>query len=304
MYNSARSVVAPVQSNTIAEIFPATQLRDIAAEAATCAGTYLASVFREPVDTEFKCSPHDQVTKHDRAAEQRVRDVIGARCPGSIVVGEETGAAPAGQATDGTDASHIVWHVDPLDGTSNFVQGLAFFCTSIAAEVDGEIRAAAIYDPMADMLYTADGDAAYLNGEAFSTPEALPLPAATLITGYPTAMDLQAEGSVATDRFQSWVEAFSSVRRTGSGALSIVHVATGWTDASLGTGTNAWDVAAAMLILRRAGGTYRALRYSDTNEATPDHHAPGYLALGPGADFAVLNTAVEQLKTRQPCPRT
>src|SRR5699024_10841835 len=76
MYNSAHSVVAPVQSNTIAEIFPATQLRDIAAEAATCAGTYLASVFREPVDTEFKCSPHDQVTKHDRAAEQRVRDVI------------------------------------------------------------------------------------------------------------------------------------------------------------------------------------------------------------------------------------
>src|SRR5699024_8197427 len=157
---------------------------------------------------------------------------------------------------------------------------------------------------MADMLYTADGDAAYLNGEAFSTPEALPLPAATLITGYPTAMDLQAEGSVATDRFQSWVEAFSSVRRTGSGALSIVHVATGWTDRSSAPRTTPSDVAAPMLISRRAAGTYRAISYSDTNEATPDHHAPGYLALGPGADFAILNTTVEQLTTRQPCPRT
>src|SRR5699024_4370558 len=171
-----------------------------------------------------------------------------------------------------TDASHIVWHVDPLDGTSNFVQGLAFFCTSIAAEVDGEIRAAAIYDPMADMLYTADSDAAYYNVDASSTLEALPLPEATLTTGYPTAMDLQAEGSVATDRFQSWVEAFSSVRRTGSGALSIVHVATGWTDASLGTGNNAWDVAAGMLILRRAGGRSRAIRSGDTNGASPRHH--------------------------------
>src|SRR5699024_3484298 len=115
-------------------------------------------------------SPTMPVTEQDRPAVRGARDVIGGRGPGSVVVGEETGAAPAGQATDGTDASHIVWHVDPLDGTSNFVQGLAFFCTSIAAEVDGEIRAAAIYDPMADMLYTADGDAAYLNGEAFSTP--------------------------------------------------------------------------------------------------------------------------------------
>src|SRR5699024_8119205 len=111
MYNSARSVVAPVQSNTIAEIFPATQLRYIAAEAATCAGTYLAWVFRDPVDTEFKCSPHDQVTKHDRAAEQRVRDVSGARWPGSIAVGGETGAAPAGLAHDCSDASNIVWAV-------------------------------------------------------------------------------------------------------------------------------------------------------------------------------------------------
>src|SRR5699024_10031709 len=117
-------------------------------------------------------------------------------------------------ATDGTDASHIVWHVDPLDGTSNFVQGHAFFCTSIAAEVDGEIRAAAIYDSMAYMLYTADGDAAYLKGEAFSTPVALPLTAATLITGYLTAMELQAEGSVAKAQFQCCVKDFSSVRRT------------------------------------------------------------------------------------------
>src|SRR5699024_12497500 len=101
-----------------------------------------------------------------------------------------------------------------------------------------------------------------------------PRAAASLIAGYHTALDRRAEGSVATDRFQSWVEAFSSVRRTGSGALSIVHVATGWTDASLGTGPNAWDVAAAMLILRRAGGTYRAIRSSGPTAATPDHPAP------------------------------
>ena len=213
-----------------AELTTSHRLRDIAASAALKAGKYLTTVFRRPMDIQHKADPHDQVTIHDRAAEHLIREVIAQQCPGSIVVGEENGAAPAGQSPPGTDNSHIVWHVDPIDGTSNFAQGLAFFCTSIAVEIDGEVRAAAVYDPMAQLLCTADDDAAYLNGSPLDTPTALPLPLATLITGYPTAADLAADGETAVEGFQRCVDAFSSVRRTGSGALSIVHVAAGWTD--------------------------------------------------------------------------
>lgn len=278
----------------------AVQLRDIADDAARTAGEYLATVFRGPMEIHHKTSAHDQVTVHDSAAEALIRQIITERCPGSTVVGEETGVALAGQDQNGTDWSHVVWHVDPIDGTSNFAQGLAFFCTAIAVEIDGEIRAGAVYDPMADLLFSADDDAAYLNGEILITPETLPVPSATLITGYPTAADLAAEGPTAMERLHTWVDTFSSVRRTGSGALSIAHVAAGWTDASLGTGVSTWDVAAAMLILRRAGGTYRALRYSGVTGQQPDHYAPGYLASGPGANYQVLEVAADQIENTRP----
>ena len=281
--------------NTV-ETFSSTQLRDIARDAATVAGDYLASVFRRPMEIRHKSSAHDQVTVHDRVTEELIRDIIAQRCPGSTVVGEEAGAALAGESDSGVDQSGIVWHIDPIDGTSNFAQGFAFFCTSIGVEIDGEIRAGAVYDPMSNMLFSADDSGAYLNGEPLVTPPALSLPSATLITGYPTAADMAADGQEATHRFQTWVEAFSSVRRTGSGALSILHVAAGWTDASLGTGVNTWDVAAAMLILRRAGGTYDPVHYTVGTEHLADHYAPGYLALGPGANYPIMKTAVHQIE--------
>jgi len=283
------------------ETYTITELRDVAIEAAKTAGTYLATVFRQPMEIQLKTSAHDQVTAHDRAAEDLIRDVIAQRCPGSTVVGEEAGALAAGQTPETPEISNVVWHVDPIDGTSNFAQGLAFFCTSVAVEINGEIRAGAIYDPMAELLFSADDDAAYLNGTVLVTPPALPASMATLITGYPTAADIAAEGQAATQRFHTWVQSFSSVRRTGSGALSILHVAAGWTDASLGTGVSTWDVAAAMLILQRAGGQYRPLHYSGPETAVlADHYAPGYLALGPGADYPVLHTAAEELEQARP----
>lgn len=278
------------------ETYNITELRDVAIEAAKTAGAYLATVFRQPMEIQHKTSAHDQVTAHDRAAEDLIRDIIAQRCPGSTVVGEEAGTIVAGQAPEIAEMSNVVWHVDPIDGTSNFAQGLAFFCTSIAVEIDGEIRAGAIYDPVAELLFSADDDAAYLNGTVLVTPPALPASMATLITGYPTAADIAVEGRAATDRFHTWVQSFSSVRRTGSGALSILHVAAGWTDASLGTGVSTWDVAAAMLILQRAGGQYRPLHYCAPGTVLlADHNAPGYLALGPGADYPVLDAAVEEL---------
>lgn len=278
-------------------MFGPSELRVIAERAVRVAGDYVAEQFRQPMSMESKSSKHDVVTAHDSAAEQQVREVLAAACPGSRMVGEEGGSITLGE--EGTDAHAVVWHVDPIDGTSNFAQGLAFFCVSVAAEVDGEIVAGAVLDPMANQLFSADHRQAHLNGATLRTPEGQPQHRATLITGYPTAADLERDGADALQRFQSWVDAFSSVRRTGSGALSILHVAAGWTDASLGTGVSAWDVAAAMLILRRAGGSFTPMWFSGHDEQA-DHHAPGYLALAPGAHYPNLTDAVADMTaTRQ-----
>lgn len=271
-------------------IDPATILT-VMREAGDRVADYLRGAARTPFDRDLKRDQYDIVTEHDRNCEEIAVEVLRGALPDCRIVGEEQGE----RAGEGP----VTFYIDPIDGTSNFAQGLAFFCTSIAVEIDGEIRAAAVYDPMAELLCTADDDAAYLNGNPLQTPQALPLPLATLITGYPTAADLTADGAAAIEGFQRCVEAFSSVRRTGSGALSIVHVAAGWTDVSLGTGVSAWDVAAAMLILRRAGGTYRPLRYATDLSDQPDHYAPGYLATGPGGHYPVVDTIAAQIQDRR-----
>lgn len=267
------------------------ELRSIAEGAARSVGDYLRKAFRGVMNVDQKRDQHDLVTEHDRACEEMISTYIREHNPGAILFGEEAGRIDAeGPAT---------WYIDPIDGTSNFVQGLAFFCCSIGVEVDGEIVAGAVYDPMADNMFSADANGAYLNGESLKTNTALPAGAATVITGYPTAKDLEIDGDeFALGVFNSLVTDFSSVRRTGSGALSLCHVAAGWTDSAFGSSVNAWDVSAAMFVIRQAGGTYQDIRYSE--EQGHDHLAPGYIAYGPGGDFPTLIKAREDLiKNRQ-----
>ncbi|MFY9262073.1 MAG: inositol monophosphatase [Actinomycetaceae bacterium] len=267
-------------------------LREIAEQAAKLCAEDLRKAFRGEMVVEEKRDQHDLVSEYDSACETKIVEFLKQADPDARIVGEEHGEQ------DG--AGPVTWHIDPIDGTSNFVQGLAFFCTSIGAEINGKLVAGAVYDPMADNLFSADEDAAYLNGEQLKTPPTLPPGQATLITGYPTAKDLQLDGEASWVDLKKWIRNFSSVRRTGSGALSICHVAAGWTDAAFGTSVSSWDVSAAILILESAGGSYRPLFYphegKDMRAATDaPHYAPGYVAVGPGGDYPSLNEAAIRL---------
>jgi myo-inositol-1(or 4)-monophosphatase len=266
-------------------------LRRTAEETARLAGDYLRRVFRGEMSVNTKRDRHDLVTEHDLAAEELIVPHLLAVSPTWRVIGEEGGAQG--------DGDTVTWYVDPIDGTSNFAQGIAFFCISLGAEIDGELVAGAIYDPIADRMYSADDAGAYLDGEPLRTRAALPADAATVITGYPTATDLRQDGPRSLAGFGTLVEAFSSVRRTGSGALTLAHVAAGWVDSALGTSVNAWDVAAGALIVRRAGGSYRPLHYGTGTAALPDHMAPGFVAVGPGGDYPVLEALADDIEARR-----
>ena len=262
----------------------AIELAEVCRGAATSVAAGLREVFRSNMDVEYKRDVHDQVTEHDRACEAAITDFLISRWPGARVVGEEFGAAGDGDVT---------FYIDPIDGTTNFVQGLAFFCTSVGAAVNGKLVAGAIYNPISDELFSADAEDAWLNGEKLVAKDALPAGAATLITGYPTAADFQADGELAGEIFADLVENFSSLRRTGSGALGLCHVAAGWTDAVLNASTSPWDVAAGIQILRNAGGFYQPLWYS--RERGPIQDAPAYFATGPGGDYPALTRAAEKI---------
>lgn len=256
-------------------------LRAIAIEAALLVRDPLAAAFRSEMAVDYKVDLHDIVTKHDRQAEETIRNHILERVPGSTIVGEEYGASGEGR---------LRWYIDPIDGTSNFARGIAFWCVSIGVTVDDEIVAGAILDPVIGNMFSADLTGAWLNGEPLKSSALDDERKATLITGYPVARDFHLDGRErALENFATLAETFSTLRRPGSAALSIAHVAAGWADAAAGFGVNAWDVTAAILLLRQAGGTYTSLPMGKVESGSPDHFCPGYVAVGAGASYPTLS---------------
>jgi myo-inositol-1(or 4)-monophosphatase len=255
-------------------------LLEVAIGAARAVEAPLSVAFRADMEIGYKRDRHDVVTVHDKAAEARIADYILAAVPDSRLLGEEGGQRGGGR---------VQWYVDPIDGTANFARGLAFWCVSIAAVIDDEAVAGVVFDPIAGKLFAASLDGATCNGRplrARATPVAR---AATLITGYPSARDHAQDGRErALTHYANLVEAFSTVRRPGSAALSIAHVAAGWADAAMGFSVNPWDVAAAALILDRAGGRYLPYGLGPAPADGPPHRCPGYVALGAGADYPLL----------------
>jgi myo-inositol-1(or 4)-monophosphatase len=153
--------------------------------------------------------------------------------------------------------------VDPIDGTTNFAHGLALFCTSIALEIDGEVAVGAIYDPMADELFTVErGQGARLNGRRLVVSAADQLINALMVTGFPpnTSPD-EREEQLAI--FTAMMAKARAVRRLGSAALDLCFVAAGRFDAFWEQNLYAWDVAAGGLLVEEAGG--RVSNYSGTS---------------------------------------
>ena len=256
-------------------------LRGIAEEAARVVRAPLLAAFRSVMDVDYKVDLHDLVTVHDKQSERTIRDFIFQRVPDSTFMGEEGGSVGDGP---------VCWYVDPIDGTANFARGIAFWCVSIGAVIDGEIAAGVIYDPVADNMFSADTTGAWLNGTPLRSSAASEETRATLITGYPVARDFRLDGMAeALAHFGLLAETFSTLRRPGSAALSLAHVAAGWTDAAAGFGVNSWDVAAAILIVRQAGGTYRPLTLGKVPSDAPDFFCPGYVATGEGGHYPTLN---------------
>lgn len=223
-------------------------LSAVAAEAARLVADDLRAAFRSGMDVEFKRDKHDPVTVHDRRAEEAISALLTKHFPGSSVVGEEDGTHEG--------SGDVTWYVDPIDGTANFARGLAFFCTSIGAVLDGRVVAGAVLDPMAGHLFTADLSGAWLNGDPLRSTGAGQEAEAMLLTSYPAARDLAGRAESALVAFGDLVTAYGTLRRPGSAALSISHVAAGWADATVGTSISAWDVSAAQLIVQQAGGHY------------------------------------------------
>ncbi len=201
---------------------------------------------------------HDFVTEVDRTAEAMITEALLAAEPGSQVIGEELRPE---LATRG-----LVWIVDPLDGTTNFLHGYPQYAVSIAAAVDGELVAAAVtHVPLGITCHAGRGTGSW-RGDQRLTIAATALPAHALVgTGFPFKHLHHMEEY--QRQFAAVMRSTSGVRRAGSAALDLADVAAGRFDAFWELMLAPWDTAAGILLVREAGGVVTDLEGHDAGIA-------------------------------------
>jgi myo-inositol-1(or 4)-monophosphatase len=214
--------------------------------AAERAATYLRGVERprDPAGWTVKGS-RDFVTQVDRTAEEIVTQVLLAAEPGSRVVGEELSPD---LVTGG-----LVWVVDPLDGTTNFLHDFPSYAVSVAAAVDGVLEAGVVIHVARNEVFFASRGSGAWQGERRLTVSSISDPSFALIgTGFPFKD---------TGRLHEYLEQFrrvaastSGIRRPGSAALDLADVAAGRFDGFWEQRLSAWDIAAGTILVREAGG--------------------------------------------------
>jgi len=200
-----------------------------------------------PEVTSTKSSPTDVVTEMDRASEALITGRLRSQRPGDAFLGEEGGESGRGR---------VRWIIDPLDGTVNYLYGLADWAVSIAAEVEGIVVAGVVAVPAHGEVFTAvSGGGAWLH-----TAGAPPVPL-RCNTGVALAQALVATGfgyGAGRRKVQGEVVAVvlprvRDIRRAGSCAVDLCSVAAGRVDAFYERGVNYWDYAAGGLIATEAG---------------------------------------------------
>ena len=199
---------------------------------------------------------HDYVTEVDKACEEEIVRQIRRYYPDHAFLGEEGGAS---------GDSEVVWVIDPLDGTSNYMHGIPHVAVSIAQQVKGRTEHAVVYDVMHDELFTASrGKGAFLNQKRIRCASRVSLENAVVATAFPFRQrgKLQAYARV----FQAVFAKTEDFRRAGTASLDLAWVAAGRLDAYYEIGLKPWDVAAGALLVREAGGVVLDFDGNDTVE--------------------------------------
>jgi myo-inositol-1(or 4)-monophosphatase len=210
---------------------------------------------------------NDLVSDADRAAEAAILAEVARRFPDHQVLSEEAGWS----RQSGTSP---VWIVDPLDGTTNYVQGFPHFAVSIGVAVDGRVEAGVVLDPLkGDVFRAARGRGAWWNGAQCQVSRQGSLDGALLATGFPfRALELlDPYLAIFRDAFRRC----KGIRRPGSAALDLAYTACGIFDGFFEFDLQPWDVAAGALLVEEAGGVV-----TDMDGGT-DVLANGHVLCGP-----------------------
>lgn len=192
-----------------------------------------------------KKARQDFVSHADLFVEKEIKHWLNSHCPQDGFLGEESGLR-AGE--------HGIWVLDPIDGTTNYIQGMDYWCISLAYVRQDAIELAIIYAPDRDEFFFARrGKGAFLNDKRLMLREPDP---ETVVIGMGRSSRAPVENY--TRAIARVINAGMEYRRFGAGALMLAHVATGQVHAYYEEHMNSWDALAGMLLIVEAGGVSNA----------------------------------------------
>ncbi|MEI7435598.1 MAG: inositol monophosphatase family protein [bacterium] len=190
---------------------------------------------------------HDVKLALDVECQSIAEEILRSRAPGYAILGEESTGD-----TKTADPDLPLWIIDPIDGTVNFSHGLPFWCCSIGIRLGACTLAGAVYAPDMNALYTATADGpALCNGAPLRVSSIAAVSEALIMTGLDKQMDPRRPSF---EVFRAISVQAQKTRIAGSAALDLCLVASGQADAYFESGIYVWDIAAAALIVERAGG--------------------------------------------------
>jgi myo-inositol-1(or 4)-monophosphatase len=222
----------------------------------------------------------DFVTEVDRTAEGIIRNVLQNGSRDARIIGEELSPDIV---TEG-----LVWVVDPLDGTTNFLHGYPSYAVSIAAAVNGVLEAAVVHHvPRNETYHATRNGGAWMGNRRLQVSRINDPEYALIATGFPfrdlTGLDEYQK------QFSRVAAGTSGIRRPGAAALDLANVAAGRFDGFWEQHLSAWDIAAGCLLIREAGGVVTdfggrdvGIEHSGVVAGNPDMHQWLLAILHPG----------------------
>lgn len=218
------------------------------------------------LDVKTKINESDIVTKADRISEAMLKDFIHKAYPEHSILSEESEAEER--------VSEYRWVIDPVDGTTNYTEGLPFFAVSIGLQKNGVTVGGVVFAPyLNEMFHAVKGEGAYLNGEPISVRPNERMDRAVVATGFPVDKNVNPDNNL--DAVGRVLPHVRGLRRLGAASVDICYTAAGFLDAYWEMNLHLWDICAAQLILEEAGGKvsfYRNDRNYSILVSTPALH--------------------------------
>ncbi|MDQ0298979.1 myo-inositol-1(or 4)-monophosphatase [Salibacterium salarium] len=221
------------------------EIKDIAVKWVEEAGKMLKESLHNSLDIKTKSNPNDLVTEMDYKVERFLTENIEKRFPQHKMMGEEE----VGQNIGSTDG--ILWIIDPIDGTTNFVHQKYNFAISVAVVKDGVGKIGIIYNVMQDEWFTAiEGEGAYINEIRLPMATCVDLPEAIIgLNGRWLAREKRSDDK----SLHEMVRKSRSVRSYGTAAIELAFAACGRLDSYISFRLSPWDYAAGLVLLKEVG---------------------------------------------------